>query len=103
MSVKIENLTTRPVLLRFNSGRTLHLAPGATEADVPESDVNHNVKVRKLQERRLIALHAGETGRTSAQRSKKRKKAPKRKKEDVSRSDQKKTVSNTTEGSTTGG
>ena len=57
MPVNIENLTSRPVLLRLNSGRTLHLAPGATSSEIRGVEVNKNDKVKKLRARRVIALH----------------------------------------------
>jgi len=57
MSVKIENVTNRPVLLRLNSGKTLHLAPNTTSTEILEVDVNNNSKVHKLQDRKVIALH----------------------------------------------
>ena len=55
MSVKIENLTARPVLLRFNSGRTLHLGSRATSEEVLKVELS--IKVEKLQKRHVIALH----------------------------------------------
>jgi hypothetical protein len=57
MSVKIENLTNRPVFLRLNSGRTLHLAPRATSSELRNVEVNKNDKVKKLRARHVIALH----------------------------------------------
>ncbi len=57
MSVKIENLTNRPVLLRLNSGRTLHLAPRATSSEIGGVEVNKNDKAQKLLARHVIALH----------------------------------------------
>ena len=57
MSVFIENLTNRPVLLRLNSGQTLHLAPRATSRKISEIEVTKNLKVQKLQNRHIIALH----------------------------------------------
>lgn len=55
MYVKIENLTARPVLLRFNSGRTLHLGSRATSEEVLKVELGN--KVEKLQERYVIAIH----------------------------------------------
>jgi hypothetical protein len=57
MPVKIENITSRPVLLRLNSGQTLHLAPRTTSKEVREVEVSNNAKVQKLRERHVIALH----------------------------------------------
>ncbi|MBV7328186.1 hypothetical protein KFU94_07975 [Chloroflexi bacterium TSY] len=57
MSIKIQNVTNRPVLLRLNSGRTLHLDPRGTSSEIRNVEVKNNAKVQKLQERRIIALH----------------------------------------------
>ncbi len=56
MSIEIKNLTSRPVLMRLNSGQSLHLAPGATSAEVLDSEVSNNPKVTKLQGRHIISL-----------------------------------------------
>lgn len=56
MHVIIKNLTNRPVLLRLNSGQTLHLAPLKTSAEVMEVEVKDNPKVEKLEERHIISL-----------------------------------------------
>jgi len=55
MYVKIENLTAGPVLLRFNSGRTLHLGSRATSEEVLSVELGNQVE--KLQKRYVIALH----------------------------------------------
>ena len=55
MPVTIRNLTNRPVLLRCNSGVTLHLPPRATSRMVSEAEVDNNSKVEKLISRRVIA------------------------------------------------
>jgi hypothetical protein len=57
MSCKIENLTMRPVLLSLTSGPTLRLAPRAISPELREVEVKNNLKVQKLQERRIIRLH----------------------------------------------
>ena len=57
MPVKIENITSRPVLLRLNSGQTLHLAPRTTSKEVREVEVSNNARVQKLRDRHVIALH----------------------------------------------
>lgn len=57
MSIKIENLINRPVLLRLNSGQTLHLAPRTTSKEIMEVEVQGNSKVQKLQGMNLIILH----------------------------------------------
>jgi len=56
MPVIIKNLTNRPVLLRLNSGQTLHLTPLKTSAEVMEVEVKDNPKVEKLEERQVIKL-----------------------------------------------
>ena len=56
MSVKIKNITKRPVSFRLNSGRTLHLAPGATSPEILDVEVNNNAQVQKLEDRHVIAL-----------------------------------------------
>ena len=58
MLFKIENLTNnRPVLLRLNSGQTLHLDPRRTSGEVLAVEIQRNAKVEKLVARRVIALH----------------------------------------------
>lgn len=57
MPVTIENLTNRPVLLRLNSGQTLHLAPRTTSGEILDVEVKSNAKVQKLEGRRVITLH----------------------------------------------
>ncbi|MGH7775205.1 MAG: hypothetical protein ACREQA_23510 [Candidatus Binatia bacterium] len=57
MPYKIENLTMRPVLLPLTSGQTLRLAPRETSSELRDVEVINNLKVQKLQERRVIALH----------------------------------------------
>jgi len=55
MSGKIVNLKrNRPVSLRLNSGRTVHIAPGAT-LEIEDVEVDNNAKVKKLEDRRVIA------------------------------------------------
>jgi hypothetical protein len=56
MPVEIKNLTQRPVLMRLNSGATLHLSPGMSSDAVAEEDVDRNEKVQKLQSKHVIAL-----------------------------------------------
>ncbi len=58
MSVEIKNLTNRPVLMRLNSGRSLHLAPGATSTELADTEISNNAKVEKLTGRHVIALNA---------------------------------------------
>jgi hypothetical protein len=56
MPVTIENLTNRPVLLRFNSGHTLHLAPRTISLEIRDVEINRNAKIQMLMGRRVIAL-----------------------------------------------
>ena len=57
MPVEIENMTNRPVLLRLNSGTTLHLAPLSTSSEIMDDEVVNNAKVQKLLDRRVIDQH----------------------------------------------
>ncbi|MDH3974194.1 MAG: hypothetical protein OEV42_07930 [Deltaproteobacteria bacterium] len=59
MPVKLKNLTNRPVLIRLNSGQSLHLAPRVISADIPDVEVKSNAKVEKLRKRRVIDLAEG--------------------------------------------
>ncbi len=73
MTVKIENLTNRPVLLRLNSGQSLHLAARTTTTEIPDVDVRNNARVEKLRDRHIIDLHeAKKMGRTTAIAEKKK-------------------------------
>jgi|WetSurMetagenome_2_1015567.scaffolds.fasta_scaffold1534211_1 hypothetical protein len=56
MPFKIENLTNELVLLRCNSGMTLHLAPHTKSEEIIDVEVTNNLKVKKLQEQHVIAL-----------------------------------------------
>jgi len=58
MPVEIKNLTQRPVLMRLNSGASLHLSPGMTSHEIVEEEIARNEKVEKLQSRHVIALQA---------------------------------------------
>ena len=87
MAGRIENLTERPVLLRLNSGRTLHLAPRGTSEEVSDVEVKNNAKFEKLIERRIIhqpvekklspSIHGFEKGKKPKNKSKKSKKGKK--------------------------
>lgn len=57
MPVEIKNLTNRPVLLRLNSGNTMHLAPSKISTQILDVEVNNNSKVQKLKDRKIISLH----------------------------------------------
>ena len=56
MVVKIKNLTNRPVLLRLNSGQTLHLPPDFLSNEINESLINNNAKVKKLEDGHIILI-----------------------------------------------
>jgi hypothetical protein len=73
MPVTVENLTNRPVLLRLNSGQTLHLAPRTTSGEILDVEVKSNAKVQKLQDRRVIALHKVEEKKRSTRGPRKKK------------------------------
>ncbi len=76
MSVTIQNLTYRPVLLRLNSGKTLHLASSTTSTEIMDAEVNNNTKVRKLRDRHVISLHEmGKRVRSAAPKKEKHKSA----------------------------
>ena len=80
MPVEITNLTQRPVLMRLNSGTSLHLSPGARSSKIVDAEVSNNEKVKKLQERHIIAMDAS-PARVQKAPARKRagKKAPARK------------------------
>ena len=56
MPVEIRNLTLRPVVMRLNSGASLHLSPGMTSQEIGDEEVHRNEKVEKLRARRVIEL-----------------------------------------------
>ena len=56
MSVKMKNLTIRPVLLRLNSGSTLHIAPRQMSGECTDGDVRNNDMIQKLLERRVLSI-----------------------------------------------
>ena len=72
-----QNLTGRPVLIRCNSGKTLHLPPRATSKAVPEAEVANNPKVEKLIKRRVIAKPSGGAGAKGPARKRRAAKAKK--------------------------
>ena len=61
MSANIENKTDRQVLLRFNSGKTQHLAPGQTLGNVMSVEIKGNRKLEKLEARRVVEVHREST------------------------------------------
>jgi hypothetical protein len=79
MSVRIRNLTQRPVIIRCNSGEALHLAPGIASDVIPDAEVRDNPKIRKLVNQYIIALQHVEriagAGKVKRETSKEKKKA----------------------------
>ena len=71
MSMIIENLTNRHVLLTFNSGERLHLASYETVENIMHVEVKGNAKIDKLQQKRVIALRRT-PAQSSATRSRRR-------------------------------
>ena len=58
--IKIENLTTRPVLLALSSGITVRLSPGDMSLELEDVEVQNNPKINKLRQQRVIAIHLPE-------------------------------------------
>jgi len=54
----ISNLTDRPVLLAFNSGRTLRLSPRSQSEEIPDVELTNNSKVAKLTALNVISVDA---------------------------------------------
>lgn len=78
MSVKIENCANHNILLRFNSGLTLHLGPGQHSNKIIETEINGNDRIQRLEKRQVIRLHSSEKGKSAAARPKKQKAALKK-------------------------
>ncbi|OPY75227.1 MAG: hypothetical protein A4E65_03608 [Syntrophorhabdus sp. PtaU1.Bin153] len=78
MSVRIRNLTERPVIIRCNSGEALHLAPGIASVAIPDAEVRDNPKIQKLVNQYVIALQQvermTEAGKAKRDTSKEKKK-----------------------------
>lgn len=55
MNYEIQNLTRRLVSVHCNSGKTCHLPPGYKH-EVSEQEITGNTSVKKLQDRKLIAV-----------------------------------------------
>jgi len=86
MPIAIKNMSATLVLLRFNSGITRYLAPGEAVTDVEEVDVKGNERLRRLAERRLIALHAETAEDRAAEKKQKEKRNAKERESPNSRS-----------------
>lgn len=69
--VAITNIAKRPVVLSLNSKETIHLAPGARIAAIPEHEVTNNSDITKLRERALIDVAVQDAGDTERGRSEK--------------------------------
>jgi hypothetical protein len=55
-TISIENVAARMVTLRLNSGRTLLIGSGLRSGEIPVEEIEGNPLVRKLLDRRLIAV-----------------------------------------------
>lgn len=55
MNCEIRNLSRRLVSVHCNSGKTCHLPPGYKHK-LPEQELAGNPSVKKLQDRKLIAI-----------------------------------------------
>ena len=54
--VAITNLARRALVVSLNSKDSVHLAPGAKSAAIPEHEVNNNPDIKKLRDRALIEV-----------------------------------------------
>lgn len=63
MNCEIQNLTRRLVSIHCNSGKTCHLPPGYKH-ELPEQEISGNSFVKKLEDRKLIAVR--QLSKTSA-------------------------------------
>jgi len=55
MNYEIQNLTRRLVSVHCNSGKTFHLTPGCKH-EVSEQEITGSTSVKKLKDRKLIAV-----------------------------------------------
>ena len=67
MTVRLENLTSRPVTVALNSGTVVHIPPGHAVESAPV-EIEDNAMVRKLRDRLVLAVaepdDAGDTDET---------------------------------------
>ena len=56
--VAITNIAKRPLVFCLNSKESVHLAPGARSAALPEYEVANNADIKKLRDRALIDIAA---------------------------------------------
>ncbi len=67
---RIKNLTNRPVLLRLNSGATLHIAPHQISGDCMEVEVRNNQIIQKLLARQVLSIHTVKSQKKKTESSK---------------------------------
>lgn len=72
MAVRIENLSTNPVHLRCNSGKSIRLAPKTISSEILDVDVKNNDQIQKLEQRQVIALHETKRDKSPSVTSKSR-------------------------------
>ena len=67
MTVKLENLTDRPVLLTLSTGDILRLSPGETSESLEDVTVQASGKIDKLVANGVITVHEPKrpTGKTT--------------------------------------
>jgi hypothetical protein len=69
--VSLKNLSNRPVLLRLNSGETLHLAPRQISREITKGEILNNQMIQKLVERGVIPEPETESKKKKAESLKK--------------------------------
>ena len=57
MTVKLENLTDRPILLTLSSGEFLRISPGETSDDLEDVAVQSSTKIEKLVAQGVVMMH----------------------------------------------
>ncbi len=80
MPVIIKNLTNRPVLLRLNSGSTLHIAPRQISGECADGDIQNNPMVEKLQQRLVISLEPIKAPKKKTESAEEKAESPRKKK-----------------------
>jgi hypothetical protein len=66
MASKLVNLGRQLLVVPFNSGETIHLAPGESSDAVEDYELNHNPKVEKLIRENLLAKRELESEASTA-------------------------------------
>lgn len=71
MPATLTNKSRALMTVELKSGDWIHLAPGETSAPIDDLEVQHNPRVAKLVERRLVAVRtpAAERSATNEERS----------------------------------